>query len=201
MTIDITQYTLEELANALYCNMDSLGFSKGTDKSKWREPVMAEKMGHTAHPKISAGKGKSEYGSDATTPTGFGEYKTAILKDLDLRNLLGKVRNAKTGAKFTPYSVTGVYNGYNSNYETASVEYAKIEHYYGLFYKEECVLIIKVNTDYVMEQLNKNYDRYAERVVAGEKVTTNCNSVTVNLRDTHLYTVVYKNQEFYDSQR
>ena len=92
MDINIKDYTLEQLANALYTKMDSLGFSKGTDKSKWREPVMAEKMGHTAHPKISAGKGKSEYGSDATTQTGMGEYKSNLLESDNLKNLLELMR-------------------------------------------------------------------------------------------------------------
>ena len=199
MGIDIEQYTLEELSSALYRKMESLGFPKGTDKTKWREPVMAEKLGHTAHSKISAGKGKDEYGNDATTQEKgkYAEYKSSALSEKDLNNLLERVYGKKKKKKYAPLVVSGVYNGYNSNYETASVEYAKIEHYFGLFYQEKCVLIINVNTDYVMNTLNANYEAYIKKGSG----TTNLNTVKVNLADTDLYTIVHKDQEFYDSQR
>ena len=48
------QLTYEELAAALYVKGEIDGFHKVTDKTKWREPVMAEKLGHKAHTKISA---------------------------------------------------------------------------------------------------------------------------------------------------
>ena len=201
MDINIKDYTLEQLANALYTKMDSLGFSKGTDKTRWREPVMAEKLGHIAHAKISAGKGKDEYGSDATTQEKkHAEYKSKALSEKDLNNLLERAYGKNNQKKYKPLVVRGVYNGYNSNYETASVEYAKIEHYFGVFYKEQCALIIKVNTDYVMQELNNNYEKYAAKVATGKKVTTNANTVSLSLGQTHLYTVSYKNQEFYDEQ-
>ena len=196
--IDIDQYTLEELSSALYGKMEKLGFSKGTDKTKWREPVMAEKLGHTAHAKISAGKGKEEYGSDAITQDKkHAEYKSKALNESDLNNLLERVYGKKKQRQYAPLTVSGVYNGYNSNYQPASVEYAKIEHYFGVFYKEKCVLIIKVNTDYVMDTLNANYEAFMKKTGG----TTNLNTVSVNLADTHLYTVAYKDQEFYDSER
>jgi len=196
--IDTDQYTLEELSSALYRKMEKLGFSKGTDKTKWREPVMAEKLGHTAHAKISAGKGKEEYGSDATTQEKKrAEYKSKALSESDLNNLLERLYGKKKQRRYAPLTVSGVYNGYNSNYATASVEYAKIEHYFGVFYKEKCVLIIKVNTDYVMNTLNANYEAFIKKTGG----TTNLNTVSVNLADTHLYTVAYKDQEFYDSER
>jgi hypothetical protein len=196
--IDTDQYTLEELSSALYHKMEKLGFSKGTDKTKWREPVMAEKLGHTAHAKISAGKGKEEYGSDATTQEKKrAEYKSKALSESDLNNLLERLYGKKKQRRYAPLTVSGVYNGYNSNYATASVEYAKIEHYFGVFYKEKCVLIIKVNTDYVMNTLNANYEAFIKKTGG----TTNLNTVSVNLADTHLYTVAYKDQEFYDSER
>ena len=195
--IDIDQYTLEDLSSALYRKMEKLGFSKGTDKTKWREPVIAEKLGHTAHAKISAGKGKDEYGSDATTQDkNHAEYKSKTLNESDLNNLLERVYGKKKQNQYVPLTVSGVYNGYNSNYETASVEYAKIEHYFGVFYQEKCVLIIKVNTDYVMKTLNANYEAFKKKGSG----TTNLNTVSVNLADTHLYTVSYKDQEFYDTQ-
>lgn len=196
--IDIDQYTLEDLSSALYRKMEKLGFSKGTDKTKWREPVIAEKLGHTAHAKISAGKGKDEYGSDATTQDkNHAEYKSKTLNESDLNNLLERVYGKKKQNQYVPLTVSGVYNGYNSNYETASVEYAKIEHYFGVFYQEKCVLVIKVNTDYVMKTLNANYEAFKKKGSG----TTNLNTVSVNLADTHLYTVAYKDQEFYDTQR
>ena len=195
--IDIDQYTLEDLSSALYRKMEKLGFSKGTDKTKWREPVIAEKLGHTAHAKISAGKGKDEDGSDATTQDkNHAEYKSKTLNESDLNNLLERVYGKKKQNQYVPLTVSGVYNGYNSNYETASVEYAKIEHYFGVFYQEKCVLIIKVNTDYVMKTLNANYEAFKKKGSG----TTNLNTVSVNLADTHLYTVAYKDQEFYDTQ-
>ena len=198
MTIDIHQYTLEEIATALYRKMEDIGHPKGTDKTKWREPVMAEKLGHIAHTKISAGKGKDEYGSDATTQEKKrAEYKSKALSEKDLNNLLERAYGKKKQKNYAPLTISGVYNGYNSNYKTASVEYAKIEHYFGVFYKEKCVLIIKVNTDYVMNTLNANYEAYIKKGSG----TTNLNTVSVNLGNTDLYTVAYKDQEFYDSER
>ena len=196
--IDIHQYTTEEIANALYLKMETEGIAKGTDKTKWREVVTAEKIGHIVHKKISAGHGSDEYGSDALDPiiTKYAEYKSKAIADSQIRNLLEKIRFPKSGKRFAPLSVSGVYNGFNSNYETASVRYAKNDHYFSVFYKELCVLIIKVDTDYVMETLESNYRKY---VANGKKGTSNCNTVTVKLGDTEKYTVAYKNEEFYAS--
>ena len=197
--IDISEYSVEDLANALYRKCQSLGMEKGTDKTKWREAVIAEKLGHKVHSKISAGKGTEEYGSDAFNPelSSFEEYKSQILDDKELRNLL-ELPKGKKGKKYAPLTVSGVYNGYNSNYEVASVEYPKKGHYFAVFYEEMCVLIIKVNTDYVMKSLNENYNKFVSN---GKKGSTNLNTVTVNLANTHLYTIAYKNEEFYDSKR
>jgi hypothetical protein len=197
--IDINQYTVEELANALYRKCQSLEVKKGTDKTKWREIVIAEKLGHIVHSKISAGKGTKEYGSDAFNLelSSYEEYKSKILSDEELRNLL-ELPKGKKGNTYAPLTVSGVYNGYNSNYEVASVEYPKKGHYFAVFYEELCVLIIKVNTDYVMKSLNDNYNKFISN---GKRGSTNLNTVMVNLADTHLYTVAYKNEEFYDSKR
>ena len=191
--MNINEFTIEELANALYLKCEERGIYKGTDKTKWREAVVADKLGFTTHAKISAGKGKDEYGSDAFAPDGkAAEFKSKALDDNDLKNLFqlayGKNKN------YAPLKVSGVYNGYNSNYETASVAYAEIDHYFSLFYKEECVLIIKVNTDYVMKSLNDNYDKF---VAKGKKGSTNLNSVIISLGDVDNYTVAYKNEEFF----
>ena len=196
--IDINQYTVEELANALYRKCQSLEVKKGTDKTKWREIVIAEKLGHKVHSKISAGKGTKEYGSDAFNLelSSYEEYKSKILSDEELRNLL-ELPKGKKGNTYAPLTVSGVYNGYNSNYEVASVEYSKKGHYFAVFYEELCVLIVKVSTDYVMKSLNENYNKFISN---GKKGSTNLNTVMLNLADTHLYTVSYKNKEFYDSK-
>ena len=74
-----------------------------------------------------------------------------------------------------------------SNYETASVEYAKIEHYFGLFYQEKCVLIINVNTDYVMNTLNANYEAYIKKGSG----TTNLNTVKQKQLLIQTFTLLY----------
>ena len=197
--IIIDEYSTEELANALYRKMEAEGIAKGTDKTKWREVVTAEKLGHKVHKKISAGHGSDEYGSDALDPiiTKYAEYKSKAMVDDQIRNLLEKIRFPKSGKRYVPLTVGGVYNGFNSNYETASVRYANNDHYFSVFYKEICVLIIKVDTNHVMDTLEANYRKYEAK---GKKGTSNCNTVKVNLGDTEIYTVAYKNEEFYASQ-
>jgi hypothetical protein len=194
--MDLINFTIEELASALYLKCEERGIYKGTDKTKWREAVVADKLGFVTHAKISAGKGKDEYGSDAFESDGkAAEFKSKALDESDLNNLFQSPYGNK-GKKYAPLKVSGVYNGYNSNYETASVAYAEINHYFSLFYKEECVMIIKVNTDYVMKCLNENYDKF---VAKGRKGSTNLNSVIVSLGDTDNYTVVYKNESFFNN--
>ena len=156
---------------------------------------MAEKLGHTAHAKISAGKGSDDYGSDATAANGKkAEYKSNAIDDTNLRNLLQLPKGNK-GKTFAAMKISGVYNGYNSNYETASVKYAAIDHYFGVFYKERCVLVIKPHTDEVMNQLNANYAKFASK----KSGTTNLNTVTINLSETDKYEVAYKDDQFYSS--
>jgi len=57
-----------------------------------------------------------------------------------------------------------------------------------------CVLIIKVKTDYVIETLQKGV---AKMLAKKNKTTTNGNSVAVSLGNTHLYEVVYRNEEWF----
>ena len=207
--IDFSQYTIEELANALYLKMEGEGFSKGTDKTKWREPIVAEKLGHTAHTKISSGKGTEGYGSDAFDPTTaeYCEYKSQAIEDGQLRNLLQESYTLKNGnvKEYASLSITGVYNGFNSNFDVASVEYAKKSHYFSIFYKERCVLVIKVNTDHVMSTLISNYENWKEKSKkkkeeGKQEGTTNLNSVTINLSDKHLYEISYKDYEFFNKK-
>ena len=91
--VDIENLTYEELANALYLKGEKDGYSKVTDKTKWREPVIAEKLGHIAHKKISAGAGTLEYGSDAKDENNgiYAEYKSKSIEDDDLKNLFERV--------------------------------------------------------------------------------------------------------------
>lgn len=179
-------YTYEQLAHALYQKGEADGYSKVTDKTKWREPVMAEKLGHKAHAKISAGAGSDEYGSDAYDADGniYAEYKSQAIKDKQVRNLLGLKEGKRT---YAPLTVTGVYNG---AYKESAIEaYSKVDHYFGVFYKEMCVMIIKPNTNEVINQLVTNNNNRKPGA------TTNLNSVKINLADKHLYELVYDNRE------
>ena len=191
--MELSNFSIEELANALYLKCEERGIHKGTDKTKWREAVVADKLGFTTHAKISAGKDSDAYGSDAFAPDGTAaEFKSKALDESDLKNLFQLPRG--NGKTFAPLKVSGVYNGYNSNYETASVAYAEINHYFSLFYKEKCVLIIKVDTNHVMKVLNENYQKFVDK---GKKGSTNLNSVIISLADTHLYEVAYRDEAFF----
>jgi hypothetical protein len=190
MTKALTDYTYEELAGALYKKGKLNGYLKVTDKTKWRELVLAEKLGHTAHKKISAGKDSENYGSDATDSVGRkGEYKTMTLEDAGIRNIAGHVKNAKTGTKFAPLKVSGVYNGaYNLG---AIAKYSGNDHYFGIFHEEICVQVLKLDTKEVISQLTANCNKRRPGA------TTNCNTVTVGLDETNKYTTVYRNDSWF----
>lgn len=185
-----TTYTYEELAHALYLKGFLEGFQKVTDKTKWREPVMADKLGHVAHTKISAGAGSAEYGSDAFDPkTGnYAEYKSSAINDNDettVRKLLNMP--GKGGRKNQAYKIGGIYNG---AYKDSAIEaYSKIDHYFGVFFQEKCVMIARIKTSEVIRQLTENN---ANR---GEGKTTNLNAVAVSFDDTDNYEIVYDNRE------
>lgn len=194
--MNLLDCTYEELAHALYLKGEQDGYQKVTDKTKWREPVMAEKLGHVAHTKISAGKDSDKYGSDAYDAVNdiFAEYKTQAIEDKQVRNLLQKIKNAKNGTRYAPLKVTGVYNGAYTN--EAVDAYEKIDHYFGVFYKEKCVLIVRPNTDVVIGQLREELDR--RQTLA--KKSTNLNSATIDLGDETTYTVVYRDEEFFNQK-
>jgi len=88
---DLTKYPYEKLANAIYEKGEAAGIFKITDKTKWRESVMAEKLEHEVHKKISAGAGKLEYGSDAKDKDIYAEYKSKAINDDDLNNLFERI--------------------------------------------------------------------------------------------------------------
>ena len=184
------QLTYEELAAALYVKGEIDGFHKVTDKTKWREPVMAEKLGHKAHTKISAGAGSDEYGSDAWDEANgkFAEYKSKAIEDKQLNNMFQRVRYPKTGKLFSSLKVEGVYNG--AYKQSALDAYAEVDHYYGVFYKETCMMIIRPKTDEVIRQLTENNAKRKP----GQ--TTNLNTVKIDLADKTMYTTVYKNPEY-----
>lgn len=185
----LESYTYEQLAHALYLKGERDGYQKVTDKTKWREPVMAEKLGHTAHEKISAGKDSEKYGSDAFDPSSgnHAEYKTKALNESELRNLFESPK--PRGGTYAPLTVSGVYNG--AYKQTALEAYSEIDHYFGVFYKEQCVLIIRPNTEEVISQLTKNHNARKP----GQ--TTNLNTVKIRLSDKNLYTVAYRNDSFF----
>lgn len=190
---DLTECSYEELTAALFNKGLKDGYPNITDKTKWREPVMAEKLGHVAHKKISAGAGKDEYGSDAYDVENevYAEYKTQSLKDKDLNNLFQ--RKKRNGGTYVPLKVSGVYNG--AYKESALDAYEKVDHYFGVFYREECVLVVKPNTDHVLSQLRENN---AKRKPGA---TTNCNTATVNLADESTYEVAYKKESFFAARQ
>jgi hypothetical protein len=194
--MDLTQFSYEELANALYRKGKAAGFHKITDKTKWREPVMAEKLGHVAFTKISAGKDSDKYGADADNPASGkkAEYKSKALEDAELRNLL-KLPKGKKGKTFAPLVTGGVYNGAYTH--QAVDRYADHEHYFGLFYEELCVLIIRVKNVEVERQLREEIDRRAK---VSAKGSTNLNTVSINLDHTDLYEVAYRNDQWFKSK-
>jgi len=172
-----------------------LGYSKITDKSKWREPIMAGKLGHQAFFKISAGKNSDKYGADAVDlKTGkMAEYKSKAIEDKEINNLLQKVKYKKTNKKYSPLTLSGVYNGAYTH--EAIDRYENNDHYFGVFHDEICVLIIRPNQDEVIGQLRTEVDK---RIAKGKKnKTTNLNTVRINLGDEHLYKVVWFNEEWH----
>lgn len=195
--LDLTLFSYEELANALYRKGKAAGFHKITDKTKWREPVMAEKLGHQAFSSISAGKNSNKYGADADIPgtDRKAEYKSTALEDAELRNLF-KLPIGTKGKSYVALKVGGVYNG---AYTYQAVDrYLEHEHHYGIFYEELCVLIICVQNSEVDLQLRTEIDR---REAKTQKGTTNLNTVTINLDHTHLYDVVYRNHEWFQQKK
>lgn len=189
--MELTDYTFEELAHAIYLKGESSGISKITDKTKWREAVAAEKLGHTVFPKISAGNDPNKKGADAHDANRKKhEYKSVALNDDQLKNLFEEQYGRN---RYKPLTVQGVYNGAYT--DEAIDSYNDIGHWITIFHKEICVLCIKVNTDEVIKQLTKGHrDR---RLGA----TTNCNTVSINLKDKNLYEVGYKNEHWFNEMK
>lgn len=187
----------EYLAHRLFVLGEEEGFPNITDKNKYREIIAAKKLGHIVHKKISAGGNANEYGSDAFIPeqvrikSEYGEYKSKAINSNQVRNLLELDRG--NGRKFSPLTISGVYNG--AYKQSALDRYSKIDHFFVVFHKEICLLIIYVDTDEVMRQLKYTNDNRKPGA------TTNLNSVKINLADTHLYQIAYRNDEKLDELR
>jgi hypothetical protein len=193
------------LAHALYLKGERDGFAKVTDKTKWRELVMAEKLKHNAFQKISAGKNSDKYGADAYEADGkTAEYKSKAIVDKEVRNLTCQIRNSETGTRYAALKVPGVYNGAYT--QEAIDSYAEHNHYFGVFYKERCVLIIKPKTEHIIQTLTKqnakrlkdNKQRLAE---GKDPKTTNANTVTINLDNTANYETVFKDEGWFKEKQ
>ena len=157
MIIDYKEISYEELAHALYLKGKEDGFSKVTDKTKWREPVIADKLGHRPHSKISAGANSNEYGSDAFDPNKniYAEYKSSSIKDDDLTTIR-KLLGIRTRRNLKEYKIGGIYNG---AYKQSAIDaYLKVDHYFAIFFEERCILIAKIPTDMVISQFTNNND-------------------------------------------
>ena len=187
----INNFSYEDLAHALYLKGERDGVHKITDKTQWREFVIADKLGHKAFDKISAGKGSDKYGADAYEADGqTAEYKSKSINDKEVRNLTRQVRNHNTGLRFSALKVPGVYNGAYT--QDAIDAYSKHNHYFGVFWKERCVLIIKPTTDYVISTLTENNNNREDGA------TTNLNSVVVDLDDVSNYEIAYKDNDWFE---
>ncbi len=191
---NLVGYSYEDLAHALYLKGEMDGVHKITDKTQWREFVMAEKMGHKAFDKISSGKGSDKYGADAYEADGqTAEYKSKSINEKEVRNLTQQIRNKNTGSRFSTLKVAGVYNGAYT--QDAIDAYSNHNHYFGVFWKEKCVLIIQLNTDYVINTLTENNNNRKDGA------TTNLNKVIVDLGDISNYKIVYKEDDWFEENK
>jgi hypothetical protein len=201
----VDNFSYEELAHALYLKGERDGYPKVTDKTKWRELVMAEKLQHVAFEKISAGKNSDKYGADAYEADGkTAEYKSKAIDDKEVRNLTEQIRSQKTAARYAALSVAGVYNGAYT--QEAIDSYAEHNHYFGVFHKERCVLIIKPQTEYVIQTLTSQNAKRLEKnklLIAEGKdpKTTNANSVIIKLDNTDIYETVFKDEEWFKENK
>jgi len=189
-------YTIEELAHALYLACEENNVYKGTDKTKWREVVTADKLKHEVFERISAGKDSGKYGADAFDPStkNNAEYKSQAIEEKEIRNLCENKQ--PNGKRYSSLTVKGVYNGAYT--QEAINSYCENDHYFSVFHKELCTLIIKVDREVVREQLTNGLLKMLEKQSQGKKVTTNCNSVSVKLSDTSKYEICYRNNQWFE---
>ena len=160
---------IHEIAEKIY------GIEKPLDKSKWREIITAEDLGHELFVKASGGKKNDEtYGADAFNSVAGkkSEYKSATITEVQYKKFM-------KGTLKKQYSML-----YNGAYAHEHIDrYEEIDHYLSLFYKGVLVCTVKVPVEHVLETLRHNLDYDNARREKGETVTTNCNAVTVQFVD------------------
>ena len=167
-----SENTFEYYLGKVFELAEERGVEDPLDKSKYREIIAAETLGHNLFTGASGGKyNDATYGADATDENGTKvEYKSAKVTSTQYKKFLsGKLKKK--------YSMV-----YNGAYDHASIErYKNIRHILNLFHKEKMIMSIEVPTDYVIETLTENLEYDNRRRDNGEVVTTNCNSVYVQI--------------------
>ena len=151
---------------------ETFGVDDPLDKCKYRELIAAQKLGHNLFKGASGGKyNDATYGADATDESGDKvEYKSAKVTATQYHKFLKGTLKKK-------YSMV-----YNGAYDHESIaRYRNIRHVLNLFYKEKMIMSVEVPTDYVIDTLTKNLEYDNARRANGEIVTTNCNSVGVQI--------------------
>jgi hypothetical protein len=151
---------------------ETFGVDDPLDKCKYRELISAQKLGHNLFKGASGGKyTDATYGADATDENGVKvEYKSAKVTETQYNKFL----NGELKKKYKM-----VYNG---AYDQNSIDrYRNIRHVLNLFHKEKLIMSVEVPTDYVIETLTRNLEYDNNRRANGEIVTTNCNSVGVQI--------------------
>lgn len=174
-------FSLQEIISAAVIAAKENGQENIFSHYKFREIALAELLGHKAHDKVSNGDGR---GSDATEPDGtFAEYKSIKDNHKILDYYTGKIKNKRK----KQLKIGMVYNGAYSPEKISA--YVNVNHYAGIFNElEEPVLVIKVNTEHVIQTLTKNLEK-----MKGGK-TTNFNTVSIDLfseEDKKVYEVIY----------
>ena len=197
-TIDLSEFSYEDLAHALYKRGERAGFHKITDKTKWREAIMAEILGHVAFKRISGGRHTKNYGADAVMNGEvindddddqrlLAEYKSHVITLRQIKNLRNHIKNPRTGSRYAALTILGIYNSIYS-YEALD-RIRNHEHFFGIFAEERCLQIIQPHKHVVLEQLGREIQK---RELANKPVrTTNLNTVKINLAHTDLYNIVY----------
>ena len=161
----------------------SLGFDNIDDKAKYEEVITGDILGHEVFNKAS-GEVK---GADARNlkTVEIVEYKKASLNKTKLENVLSAVTDGKkTHAAKMTYNGAGGTGRAEGAEKTRNIvdSYSVFGHYLSLFSEGECVLIAKINSDYVTSD-----NGLMKRVLLEEKnqkySSTNGNSVLVHFEN------------------
>ena len=190
--------SMDAIVSRLYELAENRGVSNPMDKYKFRELQVGDILGHDVFEGASNGGANDDtFGADAHEQDGSkAEYKSITMDDKELDKLLGN------NPRGTTLKASGVYNG---AYSQESIDrYRECNHYFSLHYKGDVVGIIKVDTDYVCDTLQKNNEKREEKtkLLISEGVsklpTTNCNSVKVEVIDSNpLIEFVHRNTKYF----